>query len=150
MFRQPPKFLEPSGHEVIAVRHHSSLFQGHATQGGRVVYQIDEAAYKGLHDRLLSFRKPCFRPVAESPCRYVIADGHAAFLGPIAGYAFSASGKPWPRCIRLEIYRPGCLYSAFLLSCVLSAKGYIDKVRACECRRRTAGEPRECRGITVR
>ena len=42
--------------------------------------------------------------------------------------------------------------SAFRFSSlnVLSVKGHVDKVRARERRRRTAGEPREGRGIAVR
>ena len=60
MFRQPPKFLEPFGHERIAVKHLFSLFRVYATEGGHVVCQVTAADCKWVHDGLLPFRKPYF------------------------------------------------------------------------------------------
>lgn len=58
---------------------------------------------------------------------------------------FFCFGETLPRYIRLEIYRTGCMYTAFPLSYVLSIKGFTNKVRAREHRRRTAVELRERR-----
>ena len=93
LFRQPVKFLGPSGHERIALKHLPALFRVHATQGGHVVCHVTAAACKWVHDGLLPFRKPYFRLVTVSPCRYVTADGHAAFWDRLPDIPFLLRGN---------------------------------------------------------
>lgn len=86
---------------------------------GGVVQKVAPATDKGFHDGLLPCRQPRLRPVTESPCQHVVADGHAALVGEAADMPFLSRGDLGADILGAPLFlgRKGCMLYILFLFC---------------------------------